>query len=167
MASPLTTKLACVVTEACVEGAELVVRFSAVRGHPAEIVDRIRFDPHGDADVVQGVGRFLRIVRAGRLRVPEDPYRLYNDLERAAELLRRCRGTRVGLVLHKRYDRGLSVWTEAGVERFTKLIDFHEEPDALVIRRSGGQSALRIPRQSVIRWEASTLEYHDVVAVES
>lgn len=163
MREPIARKLRCAVTGVEVDGTSLLIRFSALRGHPPEIVDRIRFGPERDVDVVQGVGRFLRVLRAARIRPPDDPYRLLP--EQAAELVTRCFGSQVELSLRKRYERALTLWTESGVERFSEVVDFHEERDALVVRRRGGQSPLRVPRHTLIRYEAASAEFFDVVAV--
>ena len=161
----LTRRLTCVMTDSEIQGLDLVLRYSPLRGHPPEIVDRICFRPDVDEAVVRGVGRFLRLLRAARLRPPKDPYHLYREPQRVGELALRCRGTEVELELRKRFERALSVWTEAGVERFAPVVDFHEEGDALVVRRRGRQTALRVPRHTLIRYEASTLESYEVVGV--
>jgi len=158
-------KLVCVVRDAELDGAALRVRFTPVRGNPPELEDRIRLGPQDDIAVVNGVGRFLRLLRAGRVQVPTDPYRLHDDPERALALLRRCQGTEVVLEVRRRLEMVVSVWTESGVEKISDVLDFHEEPTALAVRRRGSQSLLRIPRESVIRYESTTLSSLEIVSV--
>jgi hypothetical protein len=160
-------KIVCVLSGADLEGETLVVRFSPVRGVPPEVVDRIAFGPDGDVATVAAVGRFLRILRAGRVRAPENPYGLHADLEQAEALLQRCRGAQMILHVERRYERSLVIWTESGVERIGSVLDFTEEADSLAVRRRGGQSVLRIPRDTMIRYEAASTEYLQVTAVES
>jgi hypothetical protein len=73
------------------------------------------------------------------------------------------------MILHveRRYERSLVIWTESGVERIGSVLDFTEEADSLAVRRRGGQSVLRIPRDTMIRYEAASTEYLQVTAVES
>ena len=158
-------KLVCVLRDAELDGTLLRVRFTPVRGTPAELEDRIRLGPQGDISVVNGVGRFLRLLRAGRIKAPSDPYALHDDPERALALLRRCQGARVVLEVRKRIEMVISVWTESGVEKITDVLDFIEEPAALAVRRRGTQSLLRIPRESVIRYESKTLSSLEIVSV--
>jgi hypothetical protein len=160
-----TKKLACVLREAEADGTTLRVRFTPVRGNPPEIEDRIPLGPIDAEGVVSGVGRLLRLLRAGRVRAPRDPYALHDDPEAAAELVRRCKGAIVQLELQRRLELALTIWTEAGVEKITDVLDFHEESEALVVRRRGGQSPLRIPRESLIRYESTTLSRLEVISV--
>lgn len=156
----------CVVAGSEVDGAGLRVRLAPVRGSTREVEDRIPFAPAGDVAVVAAVGRFLRILRAARVRPPRDPYRLYDDLEAAAALVERCRGARVRIEVRPSFDRSLTVWTDTGVERIAGVVDVNDEGDALAVRRRGGQSPLRIPRQTLIRYELSTTETLRVISVD-
>ena len=166
MAKAQKRKLACLVSGAERDGTSLRVRYAPVRGQPAEIEDRIVFAPAGEVRTVESVGRFLRILRAGRVRAPADPYGLHDDLDTAADLVQRCRGAAVWVSVRQRFDRVLSVWTEAGVERISGVLDFREEADALAVRRRGGHSVLRIPRASLIRYESSTRERLEVTSID-
>ena len=166
MAKSLKRKLACVVSGADTDGTSLRVRYAPVRGQTAEIEDRIVFAPRGEMNTIASVGRFLRILRVGRVRAPADPYRLHDDLDTAVDLVRRCRGAAVEVSVRQRFERVLSVWTEAGVERIAGVLDFQEEADALAVRRRGGQSVLRIPRASLIRYESSTRERLEVTSID-
>ncbi len=166
MALPrLTRNLTCTVKGAELDGSRVRVRFKPLRG--SEVSDWIRFEPRGEPQVVSSVGRFLRILRAGRIQPPGDPYGLGANLADAVDLLQRCSGARVKLKLRQRIEQTLSVWTESGIDRFERVIDVQESGDALVVRRTGGRSALRIPRSSVVRYELKSEQRLEVVAVET
>jgi hypothetical protein len=155
-----------VVTAADAELHTLVVRYTPLRGSPNEIEDRIYLGASGEVAAVYGVGRWLRIMRAGRVHVPGDPYVLCRDTEQALGLLRRCIGTSVQLVLARRLERSLTLWTDTGVERIGAVIDFVEGADGLLIRRRGGGQLLYVARNSLIRFESSLLERMEVVSVD-
>ena len=147
------------------EGNLVVVRFAPRAGWP-EIEDRIPLGPRGDPTAVHGVGRMLRILRTARVKLPPNPYRLDDDAERAAALVRRCRGTLVTLRVTRRVERELVVWTEAGVDRFRGVVDFEEDELGLWIRRRGGSLVLRIPRRTLIRFTSTARETAQVVGVD-
>ncbi len=149
------------------DGGGVIVRYAPRRGTPAEIDDRISLYPPGEMSTVNGIGRLLRILRAARVRAPSDPYVTCADPERAAELLQRCRGTILDLSVARRYDRGLTLWTESGVERLSGVIDWEETPDALEVRRRGGRSVLRIAKHTLIRFEPSSEEYYVVTSIDA
>ena len=151
---------------AAVEGLGIGVRYSTVRGASRELADYFQLGPRGELHAVHGVGRLLRLLRAGRVVAPEDPYALDDDLDRAAELVNRCRGARVSLVVRTRFERSLTVWTESGVDEFRRVIDYFEDEDGLAIRRLGGSSTLRVPKETLIRYAPASREYLEVVSVE-
>ena len=116
MALPaLVKRLAAVVTDATAEFDTLLVRYAPTRGWPAELVDRIPLAPFGELAYVAGVGRWLRMLRAARVHLDGDPYQICRDVERAAELARRCIGTTLQLVVARRLERSLTLWTDTGV----------------------------------------------------
>ena len=162
----LEKKLLCTVTDADLHGGLLHVRFTPQRGHASEIEDLIQLGPRGSLTSINGVGRVLRILRAGRVRAPVDPYALSDEPERAVELVRRCRGSLVSLTVGKRYERALSVWTETGVEQIRGIIDYSEDSTGLTVHRGGGQSVLFIPRQQLIRFAPSSTEYFEVLSID-
>ncbi len=94
---PPINKLSCIVGGAQATGTLLRVFFVPLRGYPREIEDRVPLGPAGEIATVKGIGRLLRVFRAGRVRVPPDPYQLGADPQRAAELVLRCQGARVEL----------------------------------------------------------------------
>ncbi len=164
--SKLGRKLVCVVSDVEVDGDGLIVRFTAKRGHPAEIEDRIPLTPRGEMAAVYGVGRLLRILRAARVPTPSDPYDWSSNPQRAASLLERCKGAVVHLHVARRIERVLTLWTESGVERIGGVLDFTEEPDGLSVRRRGGLSVLFISKKNLIRYEARAQESYQVVSIE-
>jgi hypothetical protein len=155
-----------ILVDAQADGAALVLRFEPLRGDRTPIEDRIRLDPPGEMPMVQGVGRLLRLLRAARVKGPENPYALAEDPDAAVALVRRCEGTRVTLHVTQRIERTLSVWTESGVERIGGVVDFGEDVDGLWVRRRGGQSILRVPRRTIIRFSCSSQRRPEIVSVE-
>ncbi len=115
---------------------------------------------------VYGVGRVVRILRAARVPVPADPYGYMADPERAAALLRRCNGAVVHLLVARRRERVLTLWTEEGIERIRGVLDFFEDGEGLSVRRRNGESVLVFARKKLIRYEASSEESFEVVSVE-
>jgi hypothetical protein len=154
------------VTAADAELATLVVRYAPQRGSPTEIEDRIYLGRPGDVAAVYGVGRWLRILRAGRVHVPGDPYEVCRDTERALALVRRCIGASVQLVLARRLERSITLWTDSGVERIGAVLDFVEGADGLLIRRRGGGALVYVARESLIRFESALLERSEVISVD-
>jgi len=154
------------VTAADAELATLVVRYAPLRGGPTEIEDRIYIGRPGEVAAVYGVGRWLRLLRAGRVHVSGDPYELCRDTDRALELLRRCVGANVELLLARRLERSITLWTDTGVERIGAVIDFVEGADGLIIRRRGGGPLMYVARESLIRFESALLERSEVIAVD-
>ena len=164
--SKLQRKLVSVVSGAEVDGAGLIIRFNPTSGRPHEIVDRIPLAPEGEMPAVYGVGRVVRILRAARVPVPSEPYRYMADPERAAALLQRCNGAVVHLHVARRMERVLTLWTEEGIERIRGVLDFFEDREGLSVRRRNGESVLVFSRKKLIRYEASSQEFFEVVSVE-
>jgi hypothetical protein len=155
-----------VVTDAAAELDSVVVTYTPTRGWPAELHDRIPLSPLGELLFVAGVGRWLRMLRAARVHVDGDPYQVCRDVDRAAELARRCIGTTLSLVVARRLERSLTLWTDTGVQHFNAVIDFAEGVDGLWIRRRGGGPTLHVARESLIRFESSSQEHLEVVSVD-
>lgn len=160
------TRLACVVAGAEVAGAGVRVLFTPVRGYPPEIEDYVPLGPAGEITTIRGVGRLLRVLRAGRLRLPPNPYALGEELERAAELVLRCQGTLVDLEVERRVERSLTVWTDSGVDQIRGVIDYTEDDTGLSVSRRGGRSVLKFPRHTLIRFAPASTERLQVVSVE-
>ena len=64
-----------------------------------------------------------------------------------------------GIAIHGTFE-------EVPDEVFERVIDVEESGDALLVKRMGGRSALRIPRQSLIRYELTSNEELVVVSVD-
>ncbi len=60
----------------------------------------------------------------------------------------------------------LTVWTDAGVDRIHGVLDYTEDDEGLSVLRRGGQSRLKFPRQSLIRFAPSSTERLEVLSVE-
>lgn len=159
-------RLSAVVSDAAAELDSLAVRYTPTRGWPAELVDRIPLGPPGEIATIAGVGRWLRMLRAARVSVDGDPYAICRDVEQAAALARRCIGTTLTLVVARRLERSLTLWTDSGVQHFSAVIDFTESADGLWIRRRGGGPVLHVPRETLIRYEPASQEHLEVVSVD-
>jgi len=164
--SALVKRLDAVVTDAQAELDSIAVHYAPTRGWPKELVDRIPLAPVGELAYVAGVGRWLRMLRAARVRVQGDPYALCRDVERAAALARRCIDTTLRLVVARRFERSLTLWTDTGVQHFGAVIDFTESADGLWIRRRGGGPLLHVARDTLIRFESASQEHLEVVSVD-
>ena len=160
-------RLSAVVSGASAELDTLAVRYTPTRGWPAELVDRIPLGPPGELATIAGVGRWLRMLRAARVSVDGDPYAVCSDVERAAALARRCVGTTLTLVVARRLERTLTLWTDSGVQHFNAVIDFTESVEGLWIRRRGGGPVLHVPRETLIRFEPASQEHLEVVSVDA
>jgi hypothetical protein len=156
-----------VLSGAELDGDLLVLRFAPRGGHAREIEDRIALSAHGDMATIHAVGRVLRLLRAARVRAPEDPYQLVRERELALALARRCLGALVQLRLARRLTRVLTLWTESGVTQIRGLLDCIETAEGLSVLRRDGRGTLRISRRELIRYETSTEEDFVVTAIES
>lgn len=146
------------------------MRFVAPASIVHELVDRLDFAPRGSLAAVRGVGRLLRLLKAARIRPPERPYDLDENLDEAVRLVERCRGAEIGLLVRPRFERALTLWRETGVQRIERVVDFREDRESLSILtrgRRGGQTEQRIPRHELVRYVVSTSEVYEVAAVES
>jgi hypothetical protein len=162
----LIRRVEAVLVEGRADWPEVIVLFEPLRGDRTPIEDRIRLEPRGELSAIEGVGRILRILRAARVRAPDDLYELADGPEKLTALLNRCVGARIVLQVAQRIERLLTVWTETGVERIEGVVDFSEDAEGLSVRRKGGQSVLRIPRGSLIRFASSSVPHPVVVSVE-
>jgi hypothetical protein len=115
---------------------------------------------------VYGVGRLLRILRAGRLRPPAEPYDLGANPEHAADLVRRCLGASVDLHVRRRLERELWLWTEEGVRTIRGVLDCVDQGETLAVSRRNGAATMRIPRAHLIRFDLRSVEGLEVVSIE-
>jgi hypothetical protein len=163
--TPLSRRLEAAVVDARLDPGFLVVRF-APRSGRREIEDCIPLGPPGELDVVRGVGRLLRVLRAARLKPPNDPYALGAQPQRAVELVQRCRGAVVLLRVAVRIERVLTVWTDEGVDHIGGIVDVEQNARGLSIRRRRSPREVRIPRRRLVRFATTTAESPEVLSVE-
>ncbi len=166
-ASPRQRKLTARICGANLKGQTLWVQFEAVRTSLGEIEDRVQLGPPGDVSAVKGVGRLLRILKAAHVRAPSDPYNLINKPALIHKLMESCVGAMVELVVLRRMERVLTVWTDEGVERIRGVVDYEEDDEFLIVRRRTSQSPFQIPRRTLIRYAPSSREYFVVASIES
>ena len=160
-------KLFAVLSDVELEDRGVLLKFAPSGGGPARIEDPVPLSAPGEMTTVYGVGRLIRLMRAARVRVPDDPYALALDRSRLLELLRRCVGAEVRLHVDRRLRRVLRLWTESGVQRIGDLIDWLETEDRLSIRRHGARDPLHVLKRDLIRYETNTEEEYVVVSIEA
>ncbi|MGH6690439.1 MAG: hypothetical protein ACREF4_07155 [Gammaproteobacteria bacterium] len=163
---PPRESVECEIAGATAEADAVVVRYLTRDRLSREIEDRVMLAGADEIATIRGVGKLLRILRAGRVQPPRHPYALARSPESWAQLLERCRGSTVIARLARRVESALIVWTESGVVRFDGVVDFREDELGLRLRRGGGGAWLRIPRASLIRWSNDTREVPIVISVE-
>ena len=163
----LEKKLNCKITDVEEHQGVLRVCFTPLRGAALEVEDLITLGARDTLQAVKGVGRVLRILRAGRIRAPKDPYTFCDNPQLAVDLIERCIGSEVSLKLRRRLERSLTVWSEEGVEKIRSVLDWQEDSAGLTVYRRGGQSTMIIPRDQIIRFEASSTEYFEVTSIDN
>ncbi len=163
---PRERTVECEIAGAVADADAVVVRYVTLGRSRREIEDRVTLAGEDDVVTIRGVGKLLRILRAGRVQPPSAPYALAHDPESWAELVRRCRGATVIARLSRRIERALTVWTDAGVNRFDGVVDWDEDEHGLRLRRDGTGAWLRIPRASLIRWSTETREVPIVISID-
>lgn len=115
---------------------------------------------------VAGLGKVLRLLRAGRVAAPRDPLALVGQERRAAQLLERVAGTAVRLELKPRFRMCFVVWTERGIETVDDVSEVKEHPDAYLVLRRGDRLPARFPRATVIRHTTRSERWHEVLDIE-
>ena len=130
------------------------------------IEDYATLGPEYCIPAVQGIGKVLRILRAARIAVPEDPEEtLIGDAKTVTALLERALGTLLRVELKPRSRKKFVVWTDEGVETIEDVADVHETDDAfLVVRRSG--QALTILRENVVRQQVEFERWYEMLSIE-
>lgn len=114
---------------------------------------------------VDGLGKVLRVLRAARIAVPEDPNSLIGKLDTVIELLTRAVGTRVALELRPRSRIVFEAWTDEGVERVDDVAEVVETPEAYLVFRQRGRFPLRLDRADVIRQHTDCLTWFEIVTI--
>ena len=129
-----------------------------------QIDDFADLGPELTIPAVNGIGKVLRTLRAGRIAAPE-PSALLGHAHDAAALLARAQRARVMLCLRPRVSTRFVAWTESGVQSVEDVIDVFEQDDAWVVAPRHGQ-LLRIPRAGVARQLTEAQRWWEVVAIE-
>ena len=129
-----------------------------------QIDDFADLGPELTIPAVNGIGKVLRTLRAGRIAAPE-PSALLGHAHDAAALLARAQRARVVLCLRPRVSTRFVAWTESGVQSVEDVIDVFEQADAWIVAPRHGQ-LLRIPRAGVARQLTEAQRWWEVVAIE-
>jgi len=130
------------------------------------IEDYADLGPEHCVPAVEGLGKILRLFRAGRLRVPQDPTELLGQEKRVAETLERVLGLSVVLELKPRSRVRFTAWTENGVDTIDNVAEVIEAPDAYLVSRQGGRFPVRIPRDQVIRQKTECDRWFEILDIE-
>lgn len=134
------------------------------------VVDRIEdyadLGPALTVPAVDGLGKVLRILRAGRVAAPAEPLVLVGGQERAAALLRRAVGTLMRLELRSRVRVRFTAWTDEGVEVIDDVADVREFDDAYYVLRRHGRFPVRFERSAVVRQRTKAHRWHEIVGLE-
>jgi hypothetical protein len=136
------------------------------RGLPDRIEDLAALGPELDLASVRGVGKVLRLLRAARLAVPDDPRRLLGRVHATCVRLERALGTPVMLHLRSRVRVRFRAWTETGVEEVENVAEVVEETDAYWVRRHGGLLPVRLPRNQIVRTLTERETWFEVLHIE-
>ena len=115
---------------------------------------------------VNGLGKVLRLLRAGRVAAPRDPRALIDSAALAAELLARARGTLLRLELAPRFRLRFLAWTERGIEVVDDVAEVREHADAWVVLRHRGRFPIRFPRAQIARTSTERLSWHEILEIE-
>ncbi len=147
-------------------GILLAFRPTAARLGVDRIDDYADLGPALTVPAVLGLGKVLRLLRAGRIARPAEPLQLVGRERDAAELLERVAGTVVRLELRARSRMRFVAWTEHGVETLNDVVDVLERDDAFYIRRRYGRAPVRLRRDTVIRQRTEMERWYEVLDIE-
>jgi len=133
-------------------------------------VDRLDdFAPLGpelDVDVVAGIGKVLRLLRAARISAGEEPEALLDRCEEVEHLLERAAGTRLVVEVRPRSRLRFTAWTDSGIERVEDVTDVIEAPDAWLVMRKHGRFPVRVARDQVVRQLTECERWYEVTDIE-
>ncbi len=146
---------------------ELCFRPERSRLELEEIVDYADLGPALTVPAVSGLGKVLRILKAGRVAAPSDPLSLVGREGAAAELLQRAVGTGLRLGLQPRSRLRFVAWTEAGVQTVDDVAEVREDEHAYFVVRCGGRFPVRIERAAVVRQRTELDRWHEVVEIQA
>ena len=133
-------------------------------------IDRIEdfadLGPELTVPAVAGVGKVLRILRAGRIAGPRDPLALVGHADEAAALLERAVGTPLRLAFRERSRLRFTAWKEEGVEVVRDVVDVREAQEAYLVYRRGVRLPMRFDREAVVRHQTELERWYEVVDIE-
>ncbi len=147
-------------------GIDLVFHLERSRLSVDRIDDFAQLGPGLCIEAVSGIGKVLRLLRAGRVAAPRNPRELVDQPDRAAALLSRARGTVVRLQLASRFRLRFLAWTERGIEVVDDVAEVREQEDAYVVLRHRGRFPIRFPREQIARTLTERLDWHEVLEIE-
>ena len=130
------------------------------------IEDWAELGPELSVPAVAGLGRVLRVLRAARVRAPDDPALLAGDLDATVLLLGRAVGTTLRLSLRRRTSMRFLVWGEDGFQSVDDVADVREYDDAFVVYRRDQHFPLRFDRGSVLRQRTECDSWYEVLDIE-
>ncbi len=134
------------------------------------IVDRIEdfaeLGPALTVPAVAGLGKVLRILRAARIALPNDPLQLVGKVSDCIALLQRAVGTRLQIEVRPRTCLRFRVWTEQGSRRIDNVQDVIEDKYGFLVRLRNGAPSIHVPRQDVIRHQLERERWHEVLDIE-
>lgn len=122
--------------------------------------------PGAEIASIEGLGKVLRLLRAGRIAVPGDPTELLGQEEFVAGLLSRAVGTSVSLELRPRSRMRFVAWTEAGVHTVDHVTEVLEDEDAYLVLRKRGRFPVRLPREQVVRQRTELERWYEILHIE-
>ena len=114
---------------------------------------------------IEGIGKVLRVLRAGRVAVQGGQARFLDDAVEAARYLGRAAGTALLLDLMPRSRLRFVAWTDAGMETLDDVSDVVEAEDAFLVYRRG-RLPVRVLRTHVIRQLTERQRWYQVVGIE-
>ena len=134
------------------------------------IVDRIEdfaeLGPALTVPAVAGLGKLLRILRAARIALPNDPLHLLGNIADCVALLQRAVGTRLQIEVRPRSCLRLHVWTEQGCHRIDNVQDVLEDEHGFLVRLRNGDPSIHLPRRDVIRHQLERERWHEVLDIQ-
>ena len=132
----------------------------------ARIDDFADLGPGLTIPAVGGIGKVIRVLRAGKIAAPPDPFDLVGDEEAAATLLERATGTLMRLELKPRFRLRFVAWTESGVETVDDILEVREYQDAYHVVRKGARVPARFERDAVVRHSTEQDSWWEIVDIE-
>ena len=147
-------------------GIMLAFRPTGARLDVDRIDDYADLGPALTVPAVLGLGKVLRLLRAGRIARPPEPLALVGRERDAADLLERVAGTLVRLEIRPRWRMCFIAWMEHGVETVNDVVDVVERDDAFYVKRRHGHVPVRMPRDSVIRQRTESVRWYEVLDIE-